>query len=584
MLHQEIPDDPTLRRQWNDLVLQMEQPEVFYTFEWASAVQSAYRTILRPLLCLAYEKDILTGLVALATDAAGKSCSFLAATTADYCEFISDASHRAEFVAAVLGQLKELRVCDLTLANLPEDSASARAIRTVARRYGFCAYVRPAYLCAQVNLGRDDARQSLKTALLHKKKLRHYLRAMEREGPVVLTHLHSRRAIVGVLPRFVRSHVSRFLATGRISSLASPERQHFLRELAAQFSDAGAVTLTQMTVGDRQVAWNYGFQFCGSWFWYLPTFDSRDESNSPGYCLLSKIIIEACDLPQMRVVDLGLGAEGYKGRFGNSERQTLHTTLTLSRIRQLREVARYRAAATLKRSPKLEAAIRRVLAGIQGTRDSLKIAGLPAFAVSLVRRLWERLFGCQEVLFYEGAQEVGQSAQFAGMSLRPIDLEVLADGVTAHPRDLETHSYLLHSAQRLRANAGRGFALLDSGSLPVHFCWVGSFAGFHVDELKLRLGTSEPNAVVIFDDWTPTAVRGKGYCGAAARLVCEHMRLEGKSTWVLRAPQDALSLREIEGVGFQYRYLMRRRRVLAWRAAEKICGVPSQNTKVVVGR
>ncbi len=72
-----------------------------------------------------------------------------------------------------------------------------------------------------------------------------------------------------------------------------------------------------LMVGDRPVAWNYGFQFHGSWFWYQPTFDSRQEENSPGQCLLLRIVTEACDMDGIKVVDLGLGAEGYKDRFGN---------------------------------------------------------------------------------------------------------------------------------------------------------------------------------------------------------------------------------------------------------------------------
>ena len=40
--------------------------------------------------------------------------------------------------------------------------------------------------------------------------------------------------------------------------------------------------------------------------------------------------MDACDMDEMEVVDLGLGAEGYKERFGNSTRQTLHVTLTRS--------------------------------------------------------------------------------------------------------------------------------------------------------------------------------------------------------------------------------------------------------------
>jgi hypothetical protein len=35
VLLRKIPDESSLRRQWNDLVLQMERPEVFYTCEWA---------------------------------------------------------------------------------------------------------------------------------------------------------------------------------------------------------------------------------------------------------------------------------------------------------------------------------------------------------------------------------------------------------------------------------------------------------------------------------------------------------------------------------------------------------------------
>jgi hypothetical protein len=54
VLHKEIPEDPELRRKWNQLVLQMEHPQVFYTCEWALAVQAAYRASLNPLLFLGY--------------------------------------------------------------------------------------------------------------------------------------------------------------------------------------------------------------------------------------------------------------------------------------------------------------------------------------------------------------------------------------------------------------------------------------------------------------------------------------------------------------------------------------------------
>jgi CelD/BcsL family acetyltransferase involved in cellulose biosynthesis len=162
---------------------------------------------------------------------------------------------------------------------------------------------------------------------------------MEREGPVTFVHLQSYSEIQAALPEFADAHVARFRTTQRTSSLATPERRFFLEELAKRFSGTGVVTLSMLMIGDRPVAWNYGFQFHQSWFWYQPTFDGRYEENSPGYCLLSRVVIEACDMDRLNVVDLGLGAEGYKERFGNSTRQTLYATATKSWGLHLREIA-----------------------------------------------------------------------------------------------------------------------------------------------------------------------------------------------------------------------------------------------------
>ncbi|MFZ1010444.1 MAG: GNAT family N-acetyltransferase [Candidatus Sulfotelmatobacter sp.] len=359
--HRNIPEDPPLHRRWNELALQVERPEVFYTSEWALAMQAAYGASLTPLLLLGYDGDDLVGVASLATDAAEENISFLGATTADYCEFLSHASRRAEFVDAIFAELVRLKPKFLQLANLPADSATPDVLRQAADKHGFHLYARPAYLCAQIDLGSGEKRQALKTSLASKKKLRRYLREMEREGPVKFVHLQSWAEIQSVLPQFADAHVARFVATGRTSSLATPERRVFLEELARRFSDSSAVALSELLVNDQPVAWNYGFQFHGSWFWYQPTFDSRWEAHSPGYCLLAKIVMDACDREDLNRVDLGLGAEGYKERFGNSTRQTLYVTATQSWLRHLREVTRYRVASLLSRSPRIESVIRDVL-------------------------------------------------------------------------------------------------------------------------------------------------------------------------------------------------------------------------------
>lgn len=246
-------------RQWNELALQMERPEVFYTCEWAHAVQAAYCSSLKPLLFLGYEGSELAGVASLATDSDGKRVSFLAATTGDYCEFLSDLQRRDEFVDAVFAALSQMEMNDLVLANFPADSATPGALRAAAKKHGFHIYIRPAYQCAQIDLGMGEAREELKRTLQNKKKLRRHLRELEKEGPVEFSHLKKWDDIREILPSFADAHVARFAATQRVSSLATPERRRFLEALSQRL--AGAVTLSMMAVGGRPVAWNYGFQF-----------------------------------------------------------------------------------------------------------------------------------------------------------------------------------------------------------------------------------------------------------------------------------------------------------------------------------
>jgi CelD/BcsL family acetyltransferase involved in cellulose biosynthesis len=366
VLHREIPEDPHLLHEWDALALQMERPEVFYTCEWALAVQSAYQSSFTPLLLLGYEGEELVGVASLATDPAGRDLSFLGATTGDYCDFLSHPSKRAEFVDVIFEELRKIKISSMALANLLANSETPAALRQSAAKHGFHVYTRPAYLCAQVELSIGEERRQLMASLKSKKKLRRYLREMEREGPVQVVHLRSWPEIQAALPAFADAHVARFRTTGRNSSLATPQRRLFLEELARRFSDSGVVTLSLLKVGEQAIAWNYGFQFQGSWFWYQPTFDSRWEAHSPGYCLLARIVIDACGRDEMQRVDLGLGAEGYKERFGNSTRQTLYVTATKSWPRHLREIGRYRAASLLTQFPKIESLVRGMRSRISG--------------------------------------------------------------------------------------------------------------------------------------------------------------------------------------------------------------------------
>lgn len=363
VLLREIPEDAKLRQQWNALVQRIDGPQVFYTYEWSVAVQRAYGATLRPLVFLGYDaQDQLCGVASLAADAHGTSVSFLCATTGDYCDFLSLPADKPDMVAGVLSELRRQGLGSTTLTNLPADSDSVAVLQQCAMASGYHYFARTAYVCAQVSLSKLERRPGEnKPVLPGKKMVRRSLNALGREAPVLLDHARTWEQINPILPQFTQAHVARFLATGRVSNLASPERRLFLEELTKLLAESGWVVLTRMMSGTNVLAWNYGLQFHGAWFWYQPTFDSALEKFSPGFCLLSKLVEEAAGNPDLNVVDLGLGAEEYKERFANQTRETLYVTLRASGLKHLQEILRYRTAEFIKKSPKVEGGVRAVI-------------------------------------------------------------------------------------------------------------------------------------------------------------------------------------------------------------------------------
>lgn len=553
---EEIPEDPALRQSWNKLARAMEHPEVFYTYEWAIAIQRTYRASLAPVVCFAYQGDSLAGIVALATRVGTGEVVFLATDTADYCDFLSELDVRQKFVEAVLCELKNRKIAKLALANLPADSPSVSAVSIACKRYGYHLYSVPAYHCARVILGSVEEREKLKQSVASKKRLRRNLRELEKLDSLSLQHDSEWEKIGPVLQIFSRAHVARFLETGRISNLLRPERRAFLSELACELSASGWICLSRLFVGPTTVAWNYGFRFSGSWFWYQPTVNSRYGDFSPGYCLLAKIVEEACDSPDISVVDLGLGEEEYKHRFATSNRRTLYCKLNQSLFHHFRSLVRHRAGLIAKASPRIERSIRSVISRHKAFSARLRRKGLLKVMKVCVGRIRSRLFGLDKVAFFEwsAASYVPASSTL----LQPLDSDVVGAAAIYYGDDNDTLRYLMRSAQRLQSGTGEGFALLSPEGVAVHFCWVKDFEGFEMAELKRKPQAPSVNAVMIFDCFTPRPVRGHGYFSQAASAVACRFVSRGKSPWIFAAATNHTLLRGIRKSFFTYKFSLER--------------------------
>jgi len=123
---------------------------------------------------------------------------------------------------------------------------------------------------------------------------------------------------------------------------------------------------------------------------------------------------------------------------------------------------------------------------------------------------------------------------------------------------------------RLRERKARGFALWGSDGCPVHFCWVGSFAGFFMYELKIRLEAPAPTADIIFDCWTPSGVRGNHYYATTVARIAEQLVREGRDPWIFSAATNTASVHGLKSSGFELQYSMVRRKALMVQKVTKI--------------
>jgi hypothetical protein len=263
------------------------------------------------------------------------------------------------------------------------------------------------------------------------------------------------------------------------------------------------------------------------------------------------------------MVDLGLGAEQYKDHVTNQTRKTLYLTLKTSATGHAYEIVRNGAAELAKISPKLEQTVRSAQAVFESLRKHIRARGVRQTLDRVFQRALAILVARDEVVFYELVSNL-PPAESSALSIHRIDLDLLADAAMQYGDDENTLAYLLRCAARLHVEGYTGFVLSDSDGHPVHFAWVGPFAGFHWSELNGTLPAPSPDSILIFDSWTPVSQRGKGYYGLTIGLVAARMRQQGKQPWIFSAATNTSSVRGLEKLGFPRRFSIVRHKVLWW--------------------
>jgi len=555
----EIPEDPDLSEAWNTLVLAMDNPEVFFTYQWALAAARGFQDRLSPLLFLMHESEQLIGVAALAVDPrAPRAAFFLTSSTADYCDIVSKSADRKKVMTALLEEIRKLGLSDLVLANVPANSPTLNELAGIAGSHNFYVTSRAAYNCGVVQMDDERQRENLLQTLAGKTREKRALKRLTNLGEIKVIHLTEPEQIGPSLESIVSAQISRFLASNRVSPLVGAERRTFLRHLSDLLSHSGWLKISQLEIDGRPVAWNYGFRFGGSWFWYLPTFQMEYEHVSPGSCLLRLLVEEGARDASLRWLDLGLGDEPYKERFANSVRQTRYVHLSRGFARHVISASRETLSSTAARFPRFGDNIRDARTFCQTQVARIHQAGVANSTRQLFRRLGRSIASQDEVLLFEAPP----SPQFSPSrhTLVPLTREHLVEASILNAGDADTLRYLMRCAGRLRKPDTSGFVLQDEAGRPVHFLWVCKYDGFHLAEINQALKPISPEAAMIFDCWTPASNRGHGHYAHAIREAAANLGQKGRQAWIFSGASNVSSLRGILKAGFEYRFSLIRRR------------------------
>ena len=563
----EIPEDPHVVDSWNELVMRLERPEIFFTHEWALAASRAFSDTVRPLVFLAYDAQRLCGIASLATHPESTHTAFfLNANTADYCDILTDPANRSQALVTIFSAIQKSGIENLVLANVPSDSPTLRELPRIAESLRYHLHSRAAYDCGLILFGGDEERQAILQSVRRKDREKRGLKKMAQLGSVRLTHLATEQAEMDLTPMF-SAQISRFLATGRISPLVLPERRSFLTQLSRLLGQAGWLKISRLEVNGQPVAWNYGSWFCGSWFWYLPTFEPQYEHLSPGSCLLRLLVEEGCADQSVERLDLGLGDEAYKERFANSVCPTRYVHLSTSALCHGTIAGRHWLAHAVQRFPRIEVKIREARDLSRDLRGRIRHRGPIRTAAYACQKATKYLASDDEMLLFQAPPIEAPSNQ--NMTLFPLDWKQVASAAISNANDSQTLQYLMRCAGRLREGTTSGFVLRENDVEARHFLWVDNYDGFHLSEIDHKIEPSDPGASMIFDCWTPAAHRGQGYYATAIRSAAALLEQQERRAWIFSAAENTPSVRGICKAGFVYRFsLVRKRRLghssVAW--------------------
>lgn len=315
-IHTSMSDMPLDKKAWDGLVQSAGNVSVFSQYFWVTNWWQFFGQGFELCLLTAEENGQIIAFAPLMIDDK-QTLRFIGDTSADYLDFVITC-HHGEVIRLFLQTLADIRGRwkVLHLRNIPRGDGNAKSILAQARDAGLYPWMNYAVAAPYLKLADNE---DIVRSKVDKYSIRRSQRLLAELGDIRFVTFQRSDEAAEYWQAFAQQHVDRCRQVGRHSSFSNPDYLRFLQALFESDPEGSRVLFSAIFMGDKPIAFHFGFVSQGRLLWYKPSFDITVKPGSPGISLICHLI-QYAKKQDLAELDFTIGEEAFKDRFSSDKR------------------------------------------------------------------------------------------------------------------------------------------------------------------------------------------------------------------------------------------------------------------------
>jgi len=299
--------------QWNELLLDAQNPMPFQKYEWAVSWWQNFSTDKDKLLIiLAYEDKELVGIAPLMyrVNMSYTAIKFIGSGYFDYFDFIVKKGKGPEVINGIAETLKINFPCfEWALSNIPEESDTFKILKQ-SSSFDVLSFFHDIVPCIDLPDTKEKFYYQVKGGLRWDISRRE--RRLRESGEVEFKACNNIAEARELLEDFFSLHIKKWESVNGYSAFKFENMRRFMRAILEKLFPDKTINLYYILHGRAKIiAICPAFELGGKFIFYTHAYDPDFARCSPGKVLISKLINYSID-KQYREFDFGIGKEAYK--------------------------------------------------------------------------------------------------------------------------------------------------------------------------------------------------------------------------------------------------------------------------------